>query len=121
VKTILKAMRTYGMYVNDNGGFGRTYFQFQSESQVQYASLGAPDAWFNFAKKVGEANGWVRYSGAPDDPGARRVGKFQGEPPKADAARRRWADDWKDVWRRLVVINPTAIPGYMAKPVPPET
>ena len=114
VKTILKAMRTHGMYVNDIGGYGSSYFQIQSESQVQYTCLGAPDAWLSFA----EQNGWTLYPGAPDDPGERRVGKLQGEPPKEDAARRQWIADWQDVWRKLVVIDPLAIPGNPENPVP---
>jgi hypothetical protein len=108
VKTILRAMATYGMYVNDNGGYGSAYFQMQSEAQVQYTCLGAPDAWLSFA----EQNDWARFLGEEGDPGIRRVGKLQGEMPREDAARRKWVTDWQDVWRRLVVINPEAVPGY---------
>jgi hypothetical protein len=103
-KTLLKAMATYGMYVNDNGGYGSNYFQIQSESQVQYTSLRQPDPWLALAQK----HKWTAWP--PDAAEAMLVGKLQGEPPP-EPKRAQWISDWQTVWRRLVVIDPQAIPG----------
>ena len=99
VKTILRAMNAHGMYVNDNGGYQSSYFQLQTESQVQYSSLGAGDPWHDFAK-----TNWVR-SGT--DPAY--IGAIQGSPPTG-TSQDVWIKSWLAVWRHLRVIDPCAIP-----------
>jgi hypothetical protein len=56
-KTILHAMRTYGMYFGDTGG--PSSFGVMLESGATYTAFGAPDRMVEFAKQ----NGWSAYNG----------------------------------------------------------
>jgi hypothetical protein len=56
-KTILRAMRTYGMYFGDTGG--PSSFGVMIESGATYTAFGAPDRMAEFAK----ANRWDPYNG----------------------------------------------------------
>ena len=56
-KTILHAMRTYGMYFGDTGG--PSSFGVMMESGATYTAFGRADRMVDF----GKANGWVAYNG----------------------------------------------------------
>ena len=86
-KTILVAMSRYGAFFSDTGTDG--YWHFQTESGLQYLSLGYEDQWWHF----GQANGWEFYS--PDN-----------------ALVGHWHDDddgissWRtQIWSRLRVVH----------------
>ena len=105
VRTILTAMKTYRMYVNDNGGNGQnSYFAIQSEGAVQYSSLNAGDPWLDFAR----SNQW--WTGQNND----LIGSLQGSTQDVTTI-----NYWRmNVWNHLRVIDPCILPG---SPVPCPT
>jgi hypothetical protein len=94
-KTLLQAMRTYGMFFGDTGT-SSFYFVIETESGNQYLSNGKTDQWQEFAKK----NNLPLKQAAPDYLYEHYLGSFFGT---ADGF------DWNSFWTkpgRLVVVDP---------------
>ena len=63
-RTILQAMRRYGMFVGDTGGGGEWGIQFESPSS--FTSFGRSDPWLSLGRRVGlapdhQSDGTTRY------------------------------------------------------------